>query len=227
MFDGRAELGDRAEEHAREVGRRARPVRAAAATRAHRALVDRLRLADALELVERLGELGRPRARVTPSTTSRPASACHSGNGASSIASRPRRQRRRRARPRRRRPRPRSPGGGGRSGAPTASLRGTRCRGAATDRRVRTTATARHHDGADVVGRGDAGAGRVRDVRLAAQHERVDAGRASSRRAASSTRSRRMRARSSVQSGVVIRANATQTGAAGGAPTSAGTPRPW
>ena len=92
VFDGRAELGDRAEERARQVGRERAGHGAAARTDAHRLLVDRLRLADALELVGRLRELGRRRAPALASTTSRPASASHSGNGASSSASRPARQ---------------------------------------------------------------------------------------------------------------------------------------
>ena len=171
---------------------------------AHRALVDRLGLADALELVERLRELGRGE-HGRPSSTSRPASARHSGNGASSSARRP-------------------PGSWATSSSapPAASTStagwrwslgnlggralgklGVEVRPGVVALDDRDVAPPRR---ANVVGGGHTCARRVRDVRLQRRARSVSTPVAVIAPRSLSIRSRRMRARSSVHSGLVMRA---------------------
>ena len=173
---GRAQLGDRAQERAGELGRAACPAPRAAATTRIALFVDRLRAADALELVRGLRDLGGPRAPCSASTT---------GLDRATPATTGTARRRSRCRP--------TPSRSASSAAPAAvstSIARWRYSSGSSRRRalgevgveVRPrVAPLEHRDRAPpgrahVVGGRDARAGRVRDVLLTAQHERVDAG---------------------------------------------------
>ena len=208
---GRAELGDRAQEHAREVGRGGRPApRAGRTTRIASSFIACARRMHSSSSGG-LGELRRHEHRARVDDVRDVATPSQSGNGRVVDRDAARRRSFRRARRRPPRSRLRSLDGGIRPAARPARPRGSRCRDAATARPARAP-----QPRATTMRERDRPPARARPIAYETfcwpQRTSVSTPAAPIAASSFATRSRRMRARSSAQIGSVTPAPASALG---------------